>query len=156
MLNIWVICCKALALSMVLSYCAFGSNVATKWRPTWGYIYIYTYGRSLTAAAAGEALAEASSGAQLLKSIVALTCGLAIHWGQSARGGTKSGRNTSSQSGTSSESVSLASVAFDPAHKTRRHRGNSALNQPVAASHTLGLIPVMYGFNILMERRGNG
>lgn len=58
---------------------------------------------SLTATAAGRALAATSSGTQLFKSKVALTCGLAIDGGQAERGGMKSARNTSSQGETLSE-----------------------------------------------------
>lgn len=43
------------------------------------------------------------------------------------------------------------SMALDPSHKTSRHRGNRAVNQPFAASHTLILILVIYAFNMFME-----
>lgn len=44
------------------------------------------------------------------------------------------------------------SMALDPSHKTCRHGGNPAINQPFAASHTLILILVIYAFNMFMER----
>lgn len=43
------------------------------------------------------------------------------------------------------------SMALDPGHKTSRHRGKPAVNQPFAASHTLILILVIYAFNMFME-----
>lgn len=46
-------------------------------------------------------------------------------------------------------------MALDPNHKTHRHRGNPPVNQPVTGSHTLGLILVIYSFNMWMERWGN-